>query len=263
VPFRAVSCDTHALRDLAGDPGRRRQRAQYFKSSSLSPWCPVDFPFAGAQPGFSYEGHSAFVQYSCTGFLAYVSQHRAGVLPHECGLPAGFTLCDNIGGGSWTQLRRRNPRIKSPLLCCRIPRYYLRLHARTSEDMTLTCEMSYRIMTAAASPYWDIRANMERTSNPEGLDHCGNHRYCVGQAVPTVRRKVPPDPARAEDTMRNHRWIIAGRAMTSPRSSGGLEDGLEVAEVFAVGASHGHGHKGHCDLGESARFPAVAQRHPG
>ena len=70
--------------------------------------------------------------------------------------------------------RTPNPRIKSPLLCSMIPRYYLRLHARTSEDMPLTCMESYRIMTAAASPYRDIRANMEQTRNPEGLDHYGN-----------------------------------------------------------------------------------------
>ena len=29
-------------------------------------------------------------------------------------------------------------------------------------------------MTAAASPYQDIRANMEQTRNPHGLDHYGN-----------------------------------------------------------------------------------------
>ena len=66
------------------------------------------------------------------------------------------------------------PRIKSPLLCSRASRYYLRLYVRTSEDMSLTCRKLYRIMTAAASPYRDIRANMEQTRNPHGLDHYGN-----------------------------------------------------------------------------------------
>ena len=55
-----------------------------------------------------------------------------------------------------------------------VPRYYLRLHARTSEDMPLACIKPYRIMTVAASPYRDIRANMEQTRNPYGLDHYGN-----------------------------------------------------------------------------------------
>jgi hypothetical protein len=55
VPFRAFH-GVRTLRDLAGDPGRRRQRAQYFKPSSLPPWCPADFPFAGGQPGTSDEG---------------------------------------------------------------------------------------------------------------------------------------------------------------------------------------------------------------
>jgi hypothetical protein len=51
------------------------------------------------------------------------------------------------------------------------PRHYLRLYVRTSEDMSLTCEILYRIMTAAASLYRDIRANMEQTSVCTGLDH--------------------------------------------------------------------------------------------
>lgn len=61
--------------------------------------------------------------------------------------------------------------IKSPLLSSTIPRYYLRLHARTSEDMPLTCKRSYRIMTAAASPYRGIRATTEQPSTCIGLDH--------------------------------------------------------------------------------------------
>jgi len=40
--------------------------------------------------------------------------------------------------------RTPNPRIKSPLLCSRVPRYYLLLRARTSEDMSMTCEESTR-----------------------------------------------------------------------------------------------------------------------
>jgi hypothetical protein len=44
-----------------------------------------------------------------------------------------------------------------------IARHYLRLHARTGEDMPMTCKITYRIMTGAASPYRDIRANMEQT----------------------------------------------------------------------------------------------------
>ena len=37
-------------------------------------------------------------------FLAIRSWQRAGVPPRECGLPAGFTLRDNIGGDPWTRL---------------------------------------------------------------------------------------------------------------------------------------------------------------
>jgi hypothetical protein len=70
--------------------------------------------------------------------------------------------------------RTPNPRIKSPLLCSEIPRYYLRLCARTGEDMALTCKKAYRIMTADASPYQGIRATMEQPWVVIGLDHYGN-----------------------------------------------------------------------------------------
>jgi hypothetical protein len=54
-----------------------------------------------------------------------------------------------------------------------IPRYYLHLYARTSEDMSLPRKTPYRTMMAAASPYRDIRANMEQTWKPGGLDQWG------------------------------------------------------------------------------------------
>jgi hypothetical protein len=86
----------------------------------------------------------------------------------------GPELASSTAYGSITGNLDPNPRIKSPLLCSRIPRYYLHLHVRTSEDMSLTCRKLYRIMTAAATRYRDIRANMEQTRNPHGLDHYGN-----------------------------------------------------------------------------------------
>ena len=51
-----------------------------------------------------------------------------------------------------------------------IPRYYLRLHARTSEDMSLTCKTSYQMMTAATGLYRRIRASPEPAHRPIGLD---------------------------------------------------------------------------------------------
>ena len=38
-------------------------------------------------------------------------------------------------------------------------------------------------MTAAASPYQDIRANMDRTRNPYGLDHYGEIIAITGLVV--------------------------------------------------------------------------------
>jgi hypothetical protein len=62
-------------------------------------------------------------------------------------------------------------RIKSPLLSSMIPRHYLRLRACTSEDMSLTCELPYQIMTAAIGLYRRIRASTEQAPNRIGLDH--------------------------------------------------------------------------------------------
>ena len=95
----------------------------------------------------------------------------------------GPELASSTAYGSTTGNLDPNPRIKSPLLCSRIPRYYLRLHARTSEDTSLTCRKLYRKMTAAASPYQDIRANMDRTRNPYGLDHYGEIIAITGLVV--------------------------------------------------------------------------------
>ena len=67
--------------------------------------------------------------------------------------------------------RTPNPRIKSPLLCSRLPRYYLRLYAHTSEDMSLPCRTSYRVTTATASPYRRVRASTERATRLLDLGH--------------------------------------------------------------------------------------------
>src|SRR5690348_14776803 len=72
--------------------------------------------------------------------------------------------------------RTPNPRIKSPLLCSRVPRYYLRLYACTSEDMSRTCTPSYRTMTAATGLYRRIRASTERARDRLGLDQSDETR---------------------------------------------------------------------------------------
>src|ERR1700757_299962 len=72
--------------------------------------------------------------------------------------------------------RTPNPRIKSPLLCSRVPRYYLRLNARTSEDMSLTCTPPYQTMTAATGLYRRIRASTERARDRIGLDQSDETR---------------------------------------------------------------------------------------
>jgi len=109
-----------------------------------------------------------------------------------------------VSTGAPPGTRTPNPRIKSPLLCSRIPRHYLRLCARTSEDISLTCSPAYRMMTAATGLYRRIRASTEQAPNPIGLDH--------------LLRKVDGDGARS----RPGRWarfvIPAGGARNVPGS---------------------------------------------
>jgi len=81
-----------------------------------------------------------------------------------------MTWSDKTPGQYGCAARDSNPRIKSPLSSSTVPRYYLRLHDGTCEDMFLTCKPSYRMMTAATGPYRRIRASTERTIRPTGLD---------------------------------------------------------------------------------------------
>ncbi len=82
------------------------------------------------------------------------------------------------GAGSGHLNHRRNPvtgpmcpQIKSPLLSSTVPRYYLRLHGSTSEDMSLTCKLPCQMMTAATGLYRRIRASTDQARNRIGLDH--------------------------------------------------------------------------------------------
>ena len=68
--------------------------------------------------------------------------------------------------------------------------------------------------------------------------------------------------ARMTASLPEQRYLELRAARLHPGRLRGLEDGLEVAEVLAVGASHRHGHEGRCELGEPGRLAAVAQRHP-
>ncbi len=88
----------------------------------------------------------------------------------------GLELASSTAYGSTTGNLDPNPRIKSPLLCSRVPRYYLRLRACTSEDMSLTCTPSYQTMTAATGLYRRIRASTERARDRIGLDQSDETR---------------------------------------------------------------------------------------
>ena len=151
------------------------------------------------------------------------NQRMKSVHARPCGQQArqAYAL---VRAGAPPGTRTPNPRIKSPLLCSRIPRYYLRLHARTSEDTPLTCGKSYRVMTAAASPYRDIRANMERTSIQIGLDHHAAITWTMGGKGIDARRAVHVRrsriPAEAVDTIRDPCWQHPRSGMRRPGCSG-------------------------------------------
>ena len=55
-----------------------------------------------------------------------------------------------------------------------IPRYYLRLHGCTSEDMSPTWGEEHQIRAVTASLYRRIRASTEQAPNRIGLDHCAH-----------------------------------------------------------------------------------------
>jgi hypothetical protein len=73
------------------------------------------------------------------------------------------------------------------------------------------------MMTAAASPYWDIRANIEQTSVCIGLDHYGRGVWgmaeeaitIVGKGIDAWRNanvRCNRSPAEATDTVRDPCW---------------------------------------------------------
>ena len=76
-----------------------------------------------------------------------------------------------VSTGAPPGTRTPNPRIKSPLLRNSTPAIYQRLYASTLARYRQPAEAEYRLRTADTAWYRDIRANMEQTRNPYGLDH--------------------------------------------------------------------------------------------
>jgi hypothetical protein len=90
----------------------------------------------------------------------------SGKTPGQTGAPPGT--------------RTPNPRIKSPLLRNSIPPIYQRLYASMLARCPQLAEAQYRLRTAYIAWYRDIRANMEQTSKPYGLDHYGRSITTTG-----------------------------------------------------------------------------------
>jgi hypothetical protein len=143
-------------------------------------------------------------------------------------------------------------------------RYYLHLHACTSEDMPLPWKTQYRTMTAAARPYRDIRANMEQTSVRIGLDHHGRGRLSQASegtqpsAAKVYRRQRyrcltrrntlgPSESGKAADTIRDPCWQCPD--LTSETWS------LPGTPPFRVGGSQGKA--------QSRRVPIGRDNAPG
>src|SRR5690348_15488605 len=107
--------------------------------------------------------------------------------------------------------RTPNPRIKSPLLCSRASRYYLRLYACTSEDMSRTCTPSYQTMTAATGLYRRIRASTEQARDRIGLDQSDEMRQSR-PGIPAWRTCACRKPMPPGDTheSRLRRGLAAG-----------------------------------------------------
>jgi hypothetical protein len=113
-------------------------------------------------------------------------------------------------------------------------RHYLRLHARTGEDMPTDLAKEYRKRTAATGRYRDIRANMEQTSMCTGLDHQGEGSLILaGEAIAVGVKGIDPgpttcsrSPAEAADTFRDP----AGSARIS---AGGAHHVIFVSAVHS------------------------------
>ena len=141
---------------------------------------------SGTVPKWRRNAHT--MQQSALGHIGHPALSSSGTpaIPRptsaHTGLEMKTTWSSNTPGqnGCAAGTRTPNPRIKSPLLSSLAPRYYLRLHARTSEDMSLTCKLAYQMMTVTANPYRGIRATMEQSSMGIGLDHYG--RGCLGRS---------------------------------------------------------------------------------
>jgi hypothetical protein len=65
------------------------------------------------------------------------------------------------------------PRIKSPLLRDSIHAAYQHVYANMLTRYPQPAEAEYRLRTACTGLYRDIRANMEQTRKPHGIDHYG------------------------------------------------------------------------------------------
>jgi len=98
--------------------------------------------------------------------------------------------------------RTPNPRIKSPVLRSSIRVLYQHVCASTLARYRRSAETEYRPRTADTAWYRDIRANMEQTRNPHGLDHYGEIIAITGLVVERLRGDRRTGPARAVDTVR-------------------------------------------------------------
>ncbi len=94
------------------------------------------------------------------------------------------------GAGCGHLNHRRNPvtgpmcpQIKSPLLRGSIRVLYQHVCASTLARYRQSAETEYRPRTADTAWYRDIRANMEQTRNPHGLDHYGEIIAITGLVV--------------------------------------------------------------------------------
>jgi len=86
------------------------------------------------------------------------------------------------------------PQIKSPLLRSSITAVYQYICANTLARYPLLAEAAYRLRTPDTAQYRDIRANIERTWKPEGLDQYGGRVSPARTRPPAAEALVPGAP---------------------------------------------------------------------
>jgi hypothetical protein len=80
-----------------------------------------------------------------------------------------------------------------------------------------------RLVPGTVRPYRDIRANMEHTWDPKGLDHSGTGRRIAAETIPVCEERASPTlPERRSRCVITAAWAHGGCAPRAVQASRAL-----------------------------------------